>query len=258
MATYNKRGYRVPKPKEEKVTNEFEEVLEGESTTEEVFTTLDETANKTEEWVTKNQKPIFGVIAAIAIVTLGYFFYNKFVTEPNEAKALTSMYQAQKYFNDALNKPTVSDSLFKLGLNGGEGKLGFLGIIKEHSGTKSANLANYYAGMSYLQMGDFKNAESYLVTFQSDDAILQPLALGALGDCYAELNKVDDAIASYKKAATASKNDYTTPRFLLKAGQAAMLNNKKEEANKLFNQIKKEYSTSPEANTIDVFIAMTE
>ena len=59
MATYNKRGYKAPKPQDEKIENEFEEVLEtGDSTTAEVFDTLDETANKTEEWVAKNQKVI--------------------------------------------------------------------------------------------------------------------------------------------------------------------------------------------------------
>src|SRR5690606_20821893 len=123
MATYNKRGYKAPKPQEEKVENEFEEVLEtGDSTTAEVFDTLDETANKTEEWVAKNQKVILGVIAAIAVVTLGYFFYNKFMVEPKEQEALSSIYQAQSYFNDALTNVEAKDSLFNLALNGGEGK----------------------------------------------------------------------------------------------------------------------------------------
>ena len=47
MATYNKRGYKAPKPEEEKVKNEFEEVIDtSDSTTAEVFDTLDETASK--------------------------------------------------------------------------------------------------------------------------------------------------------------------------------------------------------------------
>ena len=67
MATYNKRGYKAPKPKEveENVENEFEEVVEtGDSTTAEVFNTLDETANKAEDWVAKNQKVILPDLAA--------------------------------------------------------------------------------------------------------------------------------------------------------------------------------------------------
>mgnify|MGYP003720007231 CR=1 FL=1 len=53
MATYKKRGYK-PKTKAEK-----ESQIEQESTTAEVFNTLDETASKTEAWVEKNQKIIF-------------------------------------------------------------------------------------------------------------------------------------------------------------------------------------------------------
>ena len=45
MATYKKRGYK-PKTKEEKEHN-----IEDNSTTAEVFNTLDETASKTEDWV---------------------------------------------------------------------------------------------------------------------------------------------------------------------------------------------------------------
>ena len=53
MATYKKRGYK-PKNKVEEV-----EQIEDQSTTAEVFNTLDETASKTEEWVAANQKYIF-------------------------------------------------------------------------------------------------------------------------------------------------------------------------------------------------------
>ena len=59
MATYKKRGYK-PKTKKEKV-----EAIEENSTTAEVFNTLDESASKTEEWVVKNQNIIFGVIGFI-------------------------------------------------------------------------------------------------------------------------------------------------------------------------------------------------
>ena len=56
MATYKKRGYK-PNTKVEK---EIE--VEDNSTTAEVFNTLDETASKTEAFVEKNQKYIFIII----------------------------------------------------------------------------------------------------------------------------------------------------------------------------------------------------
>lgn len=259
MATYNKRGYKAPKPQEEKVENEFEEVLEtGDSTTEEVFNTLDETANKTEEWVAKNQKAILGVVVAIAVVTLGYFFYNKFMVEPNEEKALSEIYQSQVYFNEALTNAEAKDSLFKLALNGAEGKQGFVAVAEQYAGTNAGNLANYYAGMSFLHLGDLKNAETHLLKFKSDDVVVNAMALGALGDVYSELNKVDDAIATYRKAASSDDNSYTAPRFLYKAAQLALLNNKKAEANELFTQIKEKYEDSREAMNVEAYIEMTK
>ena len=261
MATYNKRGYKAPKPEAlETEGNEFEEVTAstGESTTEEVFNTLDETASRTEEWVAKNQKIILGVVGAIALATIGYIMYGKFVSDPKEDKAFNEIFQAQEYFSQAVANTQNPDSLFTLALKGGEGKLGFTGIADEYAGTKAGNLANYYAGMSYLNLKDFKNAEKYLSSFSSNDMNLNALALGGLGDAYSETNKVDDAISYYKKAAEANENDFTTPRFLFKAAQLALAANKKEEANKMFTQIKEKYETSREALNIDAFIAMTE
>lgn len=259
MATYNKRGYKAPKPEEEKVKNEFEEVIDtSDSTTAEVFDTLDKTASKTEDWVAKNQKLLLGIVGAIAIATIGYVLYNKYIVEEKESKANNEIFQAQQYFQQAVDATEKPDSLYNLALKGGEGKLGFIGIADEYAGTDAGNLANYYAGMAYLNIGDFKNAISYLENFKSDDEILKPLALGAIGDAFSETNKVDDAISFYKQAAEAADNDFTTPRYLLKAAQLFMSSGKKAEANKLFIEIKEKFETSKEAQNIEALIAMTE
>ncbi len=103
MATYKKRGYK-PKTKEEK-----EQDIEEGSTTAEVFNTLDETASKTEEFVEKNQKYIFIIIGVVAVVVLGYLGYNEFIAKPKQVNAMNDMFQAQKYFNEAVNG-TAKDS----------------------------------------------------------------------------------------------------------------------------------------------------
>ena len=257
MATYSKRGYKTPKEKE--VKEPIEEVLvnEKDSATAEVFSKLDETASKTEDFVAKNQKIIIGIVAGIALITVGYLAYQKFIATPQEEEAANEMFVAQQNFQKATDG-VASDSLYKLSLNGSEGKFGFIKIADEYSGTAAGNLANYYAGIAYLNTGKYAEAISYLEKFKSDDAILKPLALGAIGDALAETNKVDDAIAHYKKAAEASENDFTTPRFLFKAAQLNLAAGKKAEANKLFVEIKEKYETSKEGMNIDAFIAMTE
>src|SRR6188508_27903 len=156
MATYNKRGYKAPKEKEVKEVTEETQVIidEKDSTTAEVFSKLDETASRTEDWVAKNQKIIIGVVSAITLVTVGYFAYQKFIANPKEDDAANEMFVAQSNFEKATNG-VASDSLYKLALNGSEGKFGFVKIADEYSGTAAGNLANYYAGIAYLNTGKY-------------------------------------------------------------------------------------------------------
>ncbi|WP_100615654.1 tetratricopeptide repeat protein [Confluentibacter citreus] len=247
MATYNKRGSR-PKTKEE-----VEQNIEESSTTAEVFNTLDQSASRTEAFVEKNQKYIFIVIGLVAAVVLGYLGYNEFIAKPKQVEAMNDMFQAQKYFNEAING-VEKDSLFNLALNGGEGKYGFLDIIEEYKGTPAANLANYCAGTAYLRLKDYKKAVEHLGNFKSDDEILAPLAKGNIGDAFVQLNQPEDALDYYEQAANMRTNEYTAPMYLYKAGAIALELGKADKALTYFEQIKEEFPNSTEAATIDVFI----
>lgn len=257
MATFNKRGYKAPKPKE--VSEETPEVYnDADSTTAEVFNTLDEGASKTEEWVARNQKFILITIAVIAVVTAGYLLYGKFIVEPKEEEAATEMFQAQQYFSEATTNSTAADSLFNLALNGGEGKSGFVKIIQNYEGTNAANLAHYYAGISYLRTKKYKEAIASLEQFSTEDELLSTVAIGSIGDAFAEIEQNDKALEFYKKAVETSTNDVLKPIYLLKAGQAALTLNNKKEALELFTKISEEFSDSNEARNIDAFIGLAQ
>ena len=251
MATYNKRGNK-PKTKEE-----IEHNIEEGSTTAEVFNTLDQSASRTEAFVEKNQKYIFIIIGVVAAVVLGYLGYKEFIAKPKQLEAMNEMFQAQKYFNEAVNG-VEKDSLFKLALNGGEGKFGFLDIIEEYSGTPAANLANYCAGTSYLRLKNYKKAVEHLGNFKSDDEILAPLAKGNIGDAFVQLNQPEDALDYYEQAANMRTNEYTTPLYLYKSGAIALELGNAEKALTYFEKIKDEYPNSSEAATIDVFIGKAQ
>ena len=220
MATYKKRGFK-PKNKEE------ENLLDKqESTTAEVFSSLDEGASKSEEWVSRNQNYILGVIGVIAVSVLGYMAYYQFVEKPNAESAANEMMYPQQYFDQALYATAEKDSLFTLALNGAEGKFGFLDIIDEYNGTPAANLAKYSAGMAYLNMQKYDEAIKYLEGFSTKDIILGAVAKGGIGDAFLQLNQPEDALGYYEKAVSHSTNEYTTPKFLYKAGVTAMELNK--------------------------------
>ena len=251
MATYNKRGGK-PKSKADK-----DQVLEDNSTTAEVFKSLDEGASRTEAWVEKNQKIILGVIGVIAVCVLGYFLYQKFIQEPKESEAMNEMFQAQNYWEQALNAP-AKDSLFNLSLQGGEGKYGFIDIIDNYGGTKAANLSRYYAGMAYLNTNKYPEAIAQLDKFKSDDEILAPLAKGAIGDAFVQLGQNEDALKYYEEAAKMRTNDFTTPRFLLKAGIAAMSLNNNDKALNHFKKIADDYPKSAEAAKAEIYTGRAE
>ncbi|QFZ55257.1 tetratricopeptide repeat protein [Oceanihabitans sp. IOP_32] len=250
MATYKKK-YKA-KNKAEKEQN-----IENGSTTAEVFNTLDETASKTEAFVGKNQKYIFIIIGAVALVVLGSLGYKEYVTKPKQENAMNDMFQAQKYFEQAVNG-VEKDSLFNLALNGGEGKFGMLDIISEYGGTPAANLASYYAGTAYLKLKDYKNAVEHLSNFKSDDEILAALAKGNIGDAFVQLNQKDDALSYYEQAASLRDNEYTTPMYLYKAGIIALEIDKADRALKHFKNIKENYPNSTEASNVDVFIGKAQ
>lgn len=260
MATFNKRGYKAPKEKEEKVDNNYIEdinVDEKDSTTAGVFNTLDNTASKTEEWVARNQKYIFGVVLAIALVTVGYVMYQKFIVQPKEQEAADEMFAAQQNFQQAVDG-TKSDSLFNLALKGSEGKYGFKQIAEKYSGTAAGNLANYYSGIALLNTGKYAEAVTALEKFKSDDVMLSVLAVGAIGDAYAQQNQSQKALDQYIKASEMNPNDLTTPRFLLKAGQTALAMGKKADALKYFNTIKDKYESTPEGANVDAMIGLAQ
>jgi tetratricopeptide (TPR) repeat protein len=264
MATYNKRGYKTPKEKEEKSTidgNFIEEtpiIDEKDSTTAGVFNTLDETANKTEAWVEKNQKFIFGIVGAIALITVGYLMYQKFVAEPKQEEGANALFAAQQNFQKAIDGDTAKDSLFNLALKGSGKDLGFVAIADKFSGTDAGNLANYYVGISYLNTGKNAEAIAALEKFSSKDIMLSTLTQGAIGDAYSQQNKAKTALEYYLKAADMNVNELTTPRFLLKAAQVELTLNNKADALKHLTTIKEKYESAPEAQNIDALIGMAQ
>lgn len=253
MASYKKRGYK-PNNKAER-----EEQVEKESTTAEVFNTLDEGASSTEQFLSKYQKPIFGVIIAIAVVILGFLGYQKFIQEPNEAEAANEMNQAQQFFDSAIEASgSQQDSLFTRSLQGGNGKFGFEDIASSYSGTKAGQLANYYAGISHLNLGNYQEAIDYLDKFNVDDEILTPLAKGSIGDAFVQLDQPEEALDYFEQAAKMRTNEFTTPKFLLKAAITAISLKNGKTAKKHLDRINDEFPNSAEAKNIDVYLGQAE
>ena len=246
MATYKKRGRSSKK-------DQLQEIDE-QSTTAEVFNTLDETASKSEKWVEKNSKILFASLILVAAVIFGYLGYNKYIKEPKEIEAADELAYSKKFFDQAQSTTVANDSLYNLALNGADGKYGLLDIIDNYGSTNAGNLAKYMAGISYLKMNDYENAITQLSNFSTEDEIIGGLALGNIGDAFADINQPEQALEYYEKAAKFKTNDFTSPLYLLKAGNTALELKQYKKAESLFTQIKEKHSKSNEAKEIDMYI----
>ncbi|HCY43510.1 MAG TPA: hypothetical protein DHV48_19605 [Prolixibacteraceae bacterium] len=210
------------------------------------LTEVESALTRTEQFLESNQKLIGIVIGSIVIITVGYLGLNKFYLEPRDKDAQDQMFMAQNYFE--------KDS-FNLALNGDGNNLGFLDIIDGYGSTDAGNLSNYYAGISYLHLGQYEDAIEYLKKFDSDDALLGPISLGAQGDAQLELGKTDAALDLYTKAYKMNDNELTTPIYMLKAGELLESTSKSNEALAIYETIKQKFPESNEGRNIDKYIA---
>ena len=128
--------------------------------TEDQFAQIEETLSRTEQYIEDNQKNLIRGVGALVLVVALFIGYQNLYIAPMEKEAQTDMFMAELYFQ--------KDS-FNLALNGDGQYLGFLDVADEYSSTKSGSLANYYAGLSYLNTGNFENAIE--LEFKSDNKI---------------------------------------------------------------------------------------
>ena len=224
-------------------------IMANKNKTEDQFAQIEETLSKTEQFIEENQKSLMTIIGAIVGIVALFSVYQNFYIEPMEKEAQAEMYMAELYFQ--------KDS-FNLALNGDGQYLGFLDIADDYSSTNVGQLANYYAGLSYLHTADYDNAIKYLGDFSSDDIILSSLALGCMGDAYIELGDTDAALDAYADAVNNSANDFTAPRYMMKQAMIYTSIGDNNKALDLFKAIQSDYKTSREANGIEKYIARVE
>lgn len=199
---------------------------------------VNEALTKSEAFVSKYKKPIIFAVVAVVVVVLGVFAYTNFYSGPREDNASTEIAKAQDMFAQQQFDKAVK---------------AFEKVASDYSGTDAANLANLYAGLCYANLDKWAEAQKALEGFSpADDAMISPAAMGALGNVYAhDKNNLEKAVSSFKKAAEMADkkssdgaNVSLSPTFLLQAGIILESQGKKDEALKLYEEIKTKYVAS--------------
>ena len=207
---------------------------------------VEQALTNAERFIETYQKQIVWVVGAILGIVVLYMAFQRFYVDKESEKAAEQMFPAEQYFEQ---------EDWEKALDGDGNNLGFMEIISDYKFTPSANLAKYYAGLCYLRLGEYEEAISNLGKFKSKDRILSSIALGGIGDSYAQLGESDKAVNFYKKAANNKSNDFTTPLYLLRAGILLEKEGNFKEAGALYERIKTDYAASTEGRTIEKYIA---
>lgn len=224
---------------------------ENEQLSEAVEQKLDEFNNaltKGEEFIESNSKSLLIGVGIIILIIFGVIYYIKGIKEPKNIEAAEVMFPAEQAFQ--------RDS-FQVALNGNSQVVGFLSIIDSYSGTDAGNVANAYAGICYKKLGDNEKAIKHLSAYSSSESTLEPAIEGAIGDCYWDLQKEDEAIKAYNKAIKAD-NKLVSPIYLRRLGLLYLKKGDKVNAKAQFEAIKEKYGDSFQAKEADKLIAMCE
>lgn len=214
---------------------------------EEPIVDLGQVRGQATDFFERNQNLLLGVVGGIALLVVGFFAYQNFYKSPREMTAIGQLHKAEFAFEQ--------DSFQKALTDPGGGFPNLVDIADDYSGTKAGNLAKYYAGASFLHIGNFELAIRYLKKYNAKDPFTRAMKNGMLGDAYSELNKFNDAVSYYKKAASASGDDATAPINLQKAGMLLEKQGKLKEALAQYKKIQAKYYNTDIGSTIDKYIA---
>lgn len=182
--------------------------------------------------IQRHQQRLYIVGLVVLIGTLGgLIFFNRYQQQQNDI-AQNEMFQAVYYFEEeAFDKALHGDGICA----------GFLDIVQEYRFTRAANLAHFYAGVSYMHQKDYAKALHHLAKFKAKDLLLQARAWALMGDAHTEKEDYPSAVKYYLKAAAFKANKIFTPIYLAKAALAYEANKNDKAALDCYQRIVQDF-----------------
>ena len=209
-----------------------------------------EILSKSEQFIDKYQKQIILGISAVVLIIVAILAVKHLYLAPKEKEAEAAIYKGEQY---------LANGQWDLALKGDSVEYeGFEAIISEYSFTKTANLANAYAGICFYHKGEFDKAIDHLKKFSASDKMISPIITGLVGDCYVDMGKVKDGVDYFTKAASKANDNMVSPVYLKKAGIAFESLGEYKKAIDAYTSIKNKYPSSQEASDIQKYIERAE
>lgn len=126
-------------------------------------------------------------------------------------------------------------------------------LVASKYGHHAGNRANLNAAILLFQKGEYDKALSYLKNYSPSEAIIGAAAASLEGDCYVNLDKLPEAVKSFKKAIKLSDdNPAYTPFFMMKLATVLTAQNDYAAAADLYNEINTKYPAYGPQSNIDI------
>lgn len=154
-----------------------------------------------QEKVANNQKTIMWVCIALTAVIAIILIYIFAIRRPGIANANNAIGQAD------LEMMSGNDST----------ALAQYQHVADEYGYEAGNRAALNAAILLYKQGKYQDALGYLQKYDGTEAVIGATAKALEGDCYVNLDKLDDALGCFKKAEKVSDNNPAlTPYILMK------------------------------------------
>lgn len=201
-----------------------------------------ELISRGEKFAERYANVIIYCVLGVIVVAFGVWAYIQYVAKPREAKASAELFRSEERFILGEDSTVLQAS--------GVSEEGVLRIIKEYSSTDAANLGHVYAGIAYYDLGKYEEALAELKKFSAKDQMVAPSIVRLMGDCSVELDRLDEAIKYFEKAASMADNDVVSPGCLIKAARVYEAQKKFDKAIAAYQEIVDKYYTAAEVEQV--------
>ncbi len=209
--------------------------------------------NKTEGFIERNSRTLYGAVIAIVIVAAAYFGWKYLYAGPRADKASDMLFVAEQQFQA---------EEYQTALDGDGNNAGFLEVIEKYGSTPQGNLARHYAAICYIKLDKPEEAismlDAYSHTSGIPNVVINAQNYGLRGDLLVQKEDYKGALEMYRKAVDQAANPFTTPYYLKKAGMVCEKLGDNAGAVLFYNRIKDEFGASMEARDIDKSIGRAE
>src|SRR5262245_9888357 len=195
---------------------------------------------------------IIGLVLAVALIALGWFYYEKHQQGESQRVLGTALKKLEAPVGDAATRNPNFNPEFSYKTESEKYSAAlkdFEQIIKDYGNTPAADIARYQAGVCAYYLSDTKKAESYLKesTRVSDRNVLYYLSRIALANFYSGTGKYDDAVKLLNEGIQKNKDLVPQENLLLQLADVYEKSGKTKEERETLQKITDGYKESPSA-----------